>query len=183
MPFYDNTDSTKYIESDNIKVYQSAILKNSGVAYWILLFNEATDVINQYASGSRPTTHYTKQGNNCYSRYNQYQPTQVFQKTTLSGIEIYFNDSQYSDTLEPWDSNIPVFYNDAQAFRDYITNLAQSYNWQSVPSISGKNGILSLPVLVSTDGEPVSSGSASDFSALPSVAIVRTLANEAISGG
>lgn len=51
------------------------------------------------------------------------------------------------------------------------------YNWQSVPSISGKNGILSLPVLVSIDGEPVSSGSASDFSVLPSSAKVRTLAD------
>ena len=55
-----------------------------------------------------------------------------------------------------------------------------TYQWQSVPTISGKNGVLSLPVLIDTDGNPVSNGSVSDFSTLPDSVKVRTLADLAV---
>ena len=64
-----------------------------------------------------------------------------------------------------------------------LESIPPSYVWQSVPSIMGKGKTIELPQIINPDGNPVTSGSASDFSALPSGAIVRTLANEAISGG
>lgn len=54
------------------------------------------------------------------------------------------------------------------------------YTWTSVPSISGKNGSLSLPTLVDTDGEPISGQSASVFSSLPEGSNVRALINGAL---
>lgn len=53
-----------------------------------------------------------------------------------------------------------------------------SYQWSSVPAISGKNGILSLATLKASkinDGEAVSDGSASDFSSLPSSSKISVL--------
>ena len=53
-----------------------------------------------------------------------------------------------------------------------------TYQWSSVPTISGKNGILSLATLKSSkinDGEAVSDGSASDFSSLPSSSKISVL--------
>jgi len=47
---------------------------------------------------------------------------------------------------------------------DVITQAMISYNWQSVPSISGKNGILSLSTLNDVnDGEPVETSDVSKF--------------------
>lgn len=54
------------------------------------------------------------------------------------------------------------------------------YTWSSVPAISGKNGILSLPTLVDTDGNPISGQSASVFSSLPEGSNVRALINGAL---
>lgn len=56
----------------------------------------------------------------------------------------------------------------------------RTYNWSSVPAISGKNGILSLPTLVDTDGNPISGQSASVFSSLPEGSNVRALINGAL---
>lgn len=52
---------------------------------------------------------------------------------------------------------------------DKIVNSIRIYNWQSVPSISGKNGILqSLSTLVNiNDGNPVSGASASAVNIIP----------------
>lgn len=53
----------------------------------------------------------------------------------------------------------------------WIDDRPVTYNWQSVPSISGKNGILSLVTLDSesiNDGEPVSGAAVSVFDQAPS---------------
>lgn len=57
-----------------------------------------------------------------------------------------------------------------------------TYNWVSVPAISGKNGILTLPVLSNepTDGNPVNDASASDFTRLPSNTELHTLTGSMI---
>lgn len=55
-----------------------------------------------------------------------------------------------------------------------------TYQWSSVPAISGKNGILSLPTLIDTDGNPISGQSASVFSSLPEGSNVRALINGAL---
>lgn len=62
----------------------------------------------------------------------------------------------------------------------FIGNEYTPYQWSSVPAISGKNGILSLPTLVDTDGNPISGQSASVFSSLPDGSNVRALINGAL---
>lgn len=54
------------------------------------------------------------------------------------------------------DSNIPIFYDWDEA-KAYISGpTTPPYSWQSVPSISGKNGTLSLTQILNiNDGEPV----------------------------
>lgn len=77
----------------------------------------------------------------------------------------------------------PVTVESAEALYPYLIEGEQppvTYTWTSVPAVSGKNGILSLPVLIDTDGNPVSNGSASDFSTLPDGVKVRTLADLAV---
>lgn len=61
------------------------------------------------------------------------------------------------------------FYDNANDFVDYVSTPTIVYNWQSVPSISGKNGILqSLSTLVNiNDGNPVSGASASAVNIIP----------------
>lgn len=61
--------------------------------------------------------------------------------------------------------------NTANGFTWINGHLAPTYTWQSVPSISGKNGILSLVTLDSesiNDGEPVSGAAVSVFDQAPS---------------
>lgn len=55
-------------------------------------------------------------------------------------------------------------------FKNMVFTYEEPYNWQSVPSISGKNGILSLVTLDSesiNDGEPVSGAAVSVFDQNP----------------
>lgn len=62
------------------------------------------------------------------------------------------------------DSTIPIFY-DWDEFQNYIQNPYISYVWQSVPAISGKNGIL-LPMSTLNDindGNEVTTSDTSKF--------------------
>ena len=78
------------------------------------------------------------------------------------------NDRTYVSTSETNDSN--GLY---QALKNAIPVL---YNWQSVPSISGKNGILSLYELAQeTDGNPVTGASSSVFFSMPEECNVKKL--------
>lgn len=65
----------------------------------------------------------------------------------------------------------PLIYLPASVTEIYVNNAPLViYNWVSVPSVSGKNGILSLAQIASgsiNDGEPVSDAAATAFSDLP----------------
>ena len=77
-------------------------------------------------------------------------------------------------------SSIDESYTERNLYNWLIQAIPVSYTWQSVPAISGKNGSLSLPTLVDTDGEPISGQSASVFSSLPEWSNVRALINGAL---
>lgn len=69
-------------------------------------------------------------------------------------------------------------YTNSNVAYNLIKNIMKSlYNFHSVPSLTGKGKEIILPQIISTDGKPVSSGSASDFSVFPDGANVRSLAN------
>lgn len=65
----------------------------------------------------------------------------------------------------------------AEKYDAILASIQPSYNFQSVPSLIGKGKEIILPQLISTDGKPVSNGSATDFSAFPTESKVRTLAD------
>lgn len=136
--------------------YNSAVYYVAGSSIAVFLVLQDSTHVDLYSGGIIQTSAYDNE--NGYSGFSF--------SASLGSNAVYEEDFGY----------MPVF-NNYQDFLTYVQTPQATYNWQSVPSISGKNGILSLPVLVSTDGEPVSSGSASDFSALPSGAKVRTLAD------
>lgn len=78
-----------------------------------------------------------------------------------------------------WATN-PTTTKKQQMYTVITSNPIITYTWTSVPAISGKNGILSLPTLIDTDGEPISGQSASVFSSLPEGSNVRALINGAL---
>lgn len=63
-----------------------------------------------------------------------------------------------------------------QWYNFLMAHVPSPYNWESVASLTGKGKTIQLPQLVSTDGQPVTSGTSSDFSSLPNKAKVRALA-------
>ena len=62
--------------------------------------------------------------------------------------------------------------------------LQPQYQWSSVPAISGKNGILSLPMLdtLSWDGTPITNAERSIFTTLPDAANLRSLYSNVVYG-
>lgn len=77
--------------------------------------------------------------------------------------------SSYPDTYK--NSTQGDYLNDNDVYQALTGIIGSSYNWESVPSISGKNGVLSLATLKEesvNDGEPVSGASISVFDQAPS---------------
>ena len=70
------------------------------------------------------------------------------------------------------------FYNNGYAYNLIKGLVPPSYNWQSVPSISGKNGILSLATIKDdaiNNGDPVNNAVIDAFSNLPTSALASNL--------
>ena len=73
---------------------------------------------------------------------------------------------------------------------DTITNVyidgspLVTYQWSSVPAISGKNGILSLPILdtLSWDGTPITNAERDIFTTLPDMANIKSLYDNIVYG-
>jgi len=192
----------RFISSDDPETIQEAVASADVIynnddenAYWldttynIKLMNSAA-LFQTVTSGGYTTTYvyvaafgqssFSIQaggvGQGFYNQSNGYY-SKPLQRDNNNYFSFLFGSFNTTKTLV--DSTIPIFY-DWDEFQNYIQNPYVSYTWHSVPAISGKNGILSLPVLIDTDGNPVSNGSASDFSTLPDNVKVRTLADLAV---
>lgn len=111
-------------------------------------------------------------------------------KDTFHGIGFGYDEELQQGSIffcsvgEYGDYSVTQYTYDASgrynAYLAIIGSLQPAYTWSSVPAISGKNGILSLPTLIDTDGEPISGQSASVFSSLPEGSNVRALINGAL---
>lgn len=79
--------------------------------------------------------------------------------------------------------DIPVF-TDLAEFIAYTQAPFVQYQWSSVPAISGKNGILSLPILdsASWDGTPITNADISIFTRVPDMANIKSLYNNIVYG-
>lgn len=136
-----------------------------------------------------------------YSTYGGYRNNSGISRPDLRGIRLSGASGlspNYSGNVNgtqvTWNSNVyttfgyydNIGYDILIYLPPSVTNILINdaplitYTWSSVPAISGKNGILSLPTLVDTDGEPISGQSASVFSSLPEGSNVRALINGAL---
>lgn len=107
--------------------------------------------------------------------------------TVYSGI-IVDDDTQKAMIFRFFESENRLYscaYGSNQNLLDAYTAIMGAipvlYNWSSVPTISGKNGILSLSTIKSAyinDGEPVTGATASNFDALTEETNVGTLVND-----
>ena len=102
------------------------------------------------------------------------------QKGTFSIWLSYRNyppQSGYSNFLRQCDQSTLCF-NNATLYQILTQNIVIPYHWQSVPSISGKNGILSLATIKDdaiNNGDPVSNAVIDAFSSLPTSALASNL--------
>ena len=79
----------------------------------------------------------------------------------------------------------PVIYIPSSVESIYINdNPLVTYTWSSVPAISGKNGILSLPMLdtLSWDGTPITNAERDIFTTLPDMANIKSLYDNIVFG-
>ena len=140
----------------------SAILETSGRScmtyvgnriYLSVFFSHPAQMVQQqYSNGSWITT----RGFNCTLNVNDlYRETaNIYSRDGVYVDFTFGNVSQYS-IVSP--STLRVFSTLAE-YDEFLKGEDVSYNWQSVPSISGKNGILQLSTIQSVylnDGEPV----------------------------
>lgn len=95
----------------------------------------------------------------------------------------------YGDTYRtyPYNTYEPVFYTTLEYAHIYVNNEDVTpvlYTWSSVPAISGKNGILSLPLLdsVSWDGTPITDADISIFTRIPDMANIKNLYDNIVYG-
>lgn len=146
-PITENTDDTKYIVTQGKTIYNSAILIYNNKAYVSLLFSGACNIRGYYNNSAWTNVAAATLLGTCYSIAN-------WSSFTVGGVSVpCISGLMDADTFIS--SALPSF-TDPQDYVDYITNLAQTYTWTSVPAISGKNGILSLTQILNiNDGEPV----------------------------
>lgn len=114
-------------------------------------------------------------------RYYYYDAQGNFTSNTKSYYTYNIDDVTYkSDDFYRNENFPPVYYVDPSITELYINGEPYvppvTYTWQSVPSISGKNGILSLYELAQeTDGNPVTGASSSVFFSMPEECNVKKL--------
>lgn len=148
--------------------------KSSGTLHHLYMWYNGEQVSDYMDVTARPA----------YSDYPYYGRT-IFVLTndeTQTGTLILMTRSwngRWNSTAESYGLTWNVYKTQTAVVYNWAKRLAPppAYTWQSVPNIAGKGKTIQLPQIITTDGNPVTSGSASDFSILPTEAIVKTLAD------
>ena len=170
---FDNADSNKYAIYNNIKFYNSAVCHIGTEIFHTLLLDKQTVVQENYTGAPWANTLYTTESNNnVYTRLTRQSDTGYYYCATINNFS-----NEISNT-------IPIFDN-YQDYYNYITTPVTTYTWQSVPSISGKNGILNLSQIASAsinNGESVTGASASAFTSLTAQVSTMVTDDSAMSG-
>lgn len=164
--------------------YNSFILDPyySNGGYWILMFNAVLDNGGLYLLDFNPnadtdrTGFYGNQGGYnrfiCASSASSFEDVSVGITWTYESYldRFYYTRTEYLSDMH----NLPfAFYTTLNYTKLYVNGedvTPVTYTWQSVPAISGKNGILSLTTLKEesiNDGSPVDDATASAFNNAP----------------
>ena len=139
---WDNADENVYVDYNNFRLRNSAVLKVDGYDYKFCFVSKGQGYVVLFQNDNAYYESYAYNRTSDKGLYTcDYLTTQ-----TINGVTFVYND--YFDpsgkTNIVIDPNLPYF-TDPQEFVNFITGTVEPpYNWQSVPSISGKNGILSL---------------------------------------
>ena len=120
---------------------------------------------------------YLCNGNNFYYDYDV---SSAWSNRNIDGIQYKYANGNVSG----YGIN-NTLYMDITYDNLYINGqLPVHYEWSSVPAISGKNGILSLPMLdtLSWDGTPITNAERDIFTTLPDMANIRSLYDNIVFG-
>lgn len=140
-----------------------------------LMFKEPTTVKVDFGAGGIATYQFNTRHDNIYT-YSQVA------NQTIGGKKGYYNPlGLAADTNSSFTYVNPDFdaFSDWGEFADFQQTPAISYQWSSVPAISGKNGILSLSTIKDADigdGSPVSGGALTAIGRLSAGSRIETLA-------
>ena len=159
-PYYKETASGNYTVGN---YYQSAGYGSGDYVYFFCLFN------------SEPTITQATLGHNLDNPpfYDTNSGLWVLMSTASFGLGDNWTDSSvpietdFTNNENFFDYRVGGQYS-TYTFAYYLNYIKTqppiTYNWQSVPSVSGKNGILTLSTLNDVnDGEPVETSDASKF--------------------
>lgn len=157
--------------------YQSAFYIKDGYLYY-LIGSTVSSGIKLYFYRNGSWVDYGVKAYNERKKNNIYYPASI-QIVEWYGVNLPVSSVMLSGfSYSNWNSEAPIFTisdsSSALALKNHIESPYSPpvvYNWQSVPFISGKNGILSLVTLDSesiNDGEPVSGAAVSVFDQVPS---------------
>ena len=175
-PVVDNPNSNLYIELNGIKYYNSAIYERNSEVWIFAFFATNNTALQVFSSWSSSWSNYYS--HNCTGQLGTgYTDTNNIGWSTVDGKQMPRIAVLSKSSISGQDFGIPHF-TDATECYNYMTTNAVTYTWQSVPSISGKNGILSLATIKDdaiNNGDPVSNAVIDAFSSLPTSALASNL--------
>lgn len=159
-PTTTNSDSNKYVRINNINFYNSAALVTSSQIIFFIVSEQSGYFRFKYthATSSYSYAITRSSGNGLFGPI-----ADDFHVDTEAGVTIYYTDFRNFSNNNYSIVGLPIFNNPTD-YVNYICNATTPpYNWQSVPSISGKNGILFLSTIQSVylnNGDPVNNAPA-----------------------
>ena len=162
-------------DPDVPNIYNSAIYNGSGVGWRGVIITKTPMNFHQYYYWGGTWREESGNSFSC-SRLNN----TVYERSDrniVAGLNIYENFAVGTNGTTTY-SYVPQFNEgDEAAFRAYVASPQVIHQWYSASAISGKNGILTLPVLFTepTDGEPVTGADIYAFNRLPAEADLRRL--------
>lgn len=150
-----------------------ASTENSYISIW-----DSPNGIDWYESTNSKKYLSTRKSNGLY--YADFLIDTRYNTTIVTYTSIYSDTNQYSNFSS---GDIPLYRMNSQSvaeeYMNYISTPAQPpYTWQSVPSISGKNGISLLSIIKSSainSGDAVSGASEDVFDRLEETTKISTL--------
>jgi len=172
---YEVSDIMSYVTS---RGYNAFILdpNYSNGGYWIRMFNIVADNGAIYLLDYLPSSDFNRTG--YYGESAGYSRPICALSSTLLGdvsISVAWTYEAYQDrmyyTFQEFVSDMHgleyAFYTTAEYSRIFVNNedvTPVTYNWISVPSVSGKNGILSLSTSTDTNnGEAITTSDTTKF--------------------
>ena len=163
-----NPDSSINWEYADVTYYQSGMYANNNGYWMFLMFTDPVTLYFRNFQGAYASYSFNNAGNNCYSR----API-IFHGTYLIDYNdgVWNSNNVFADSGWTVETNLlRTFVDEDLEYMNFIQSpAAPTYQWVSVPTISGKMGILSLSQIKDESigtGDYVAAGTESDMKRL-----------------